>query len=215
MLSSLLKSGNLIQSILEAALFSSNEPLTISDFKKLFKNNNDNENEITTAIIKNALQQIQLKFNIANNNDYPNAIELIETASGWHFKTNNFYTQWLQNLLPEKVAKYSRATMETLATITYRQPVTRQDIENIRGVGVSANIIRQLIDRGWIEVIGQKDAPGKPDLFATTKQFLDDLGIKSLSELPDLLPEVSDKIDNKNSIIGNNFELELSEKNEK
>lgn len=206
---------NLIQSILEAALFSSNEPLTISDFKKLFKNNNDNENEITTAIIKNALQQIQLKFNIANNNDYPNAIELIETASGWHFKTNNFYTQWLQNLLPEKVAKYSRATMETLATITYRQPVTRQDIENIRGVGVSANIIRQLIDRGWIEVIGQKDAPGKPDLFATTKQFLDDLGIKSLSELPDLLPEVSDKIDNKNSIIGNNFELELSEKNEK
>lgn len=204
--------SNLIQSILEAALFSSNEPLTISDFKKLFKNNNDNENEITTAIIKNALQQIQLKFNIANNNDYPNAIELIETASGWHFKTNNFYTQWLQNLLPEKVAKYSRATMETLATITYRQPVTRQDIENIRGVGVSANIIRQLIDRGWIEVIGQKDAPGKPDLFATTKQFLDDLGIKSLSELPDLLPEVSDKIDNKNSIIGNNFELELSEK---
>ena len=185
------------------------------NFKKLFKNNNDNENEITTAIIKNALQQIQLKFNIANNNDYPNAIELIETASGWHFKTNNFYTQWLQNLLPEKVAKYSRATMETLATITYRQPVTRQDIENIRGVGVSANIIRQLIDRGWIEVIGQKDAPGKPDLFATTKQFLDDLGIKSLSELPDLLPEVSDKIDNKNSIIGNNFELELSEKNEK
>lgn len=207
--------SNLIQSILEAALFSSNEPLTISDFKKLFKNNNDNENEITTAIIKNALQQIQLKFNIANNNDYPNAIELIETASGWHFKTNNFYTQWLQNLLPEKVAKYSRATMETLATITYRQPVTRQDIENIRGVGVSANIIRQLIDRGWIEVIGQKDVPGKPDLFATTKQFLDDLGIKSLSELPDLLPEVSDKIDNKNSIIGNNFELELSEKNEK
>ena len=207
--------SNLIQSILEAALFSSNEPLTISNFKKLFKNNNDNENEITTAIIKNALQQIQLKFNIANNNDYPNAIELIETASGWHFKTNNFYTQWLQNLLPEKVAKYSRATMETLATITYRQPVTRQDIENIRGVGVSANIIRQLIDRGWIEVIGQKDAPGKPDLFATTKQFLDDLGIKSLSELPDLLPEVSDKIDNKNSIIGNNFELELSEKNEK
>lgn len=207
--------SNLIQNILEAALFSSNEPLTISDFKKLFKNNNDNENEITTAIIKNALQQIQLKFNIANNNDYPNAIELIETASGWHFKTNNFYTQWLQNLLPEKVAKYSRATMETLATITYRQPVTRQDIENIRGVGVSANIIRQLIDRGWIEVIGQKDAPGKPDLFATTKQFLDDLGIKSLSELPDLLPEVSDKIDNKNSIIGNNFELELSEKNEK
>lgn len=207
--------SNLIQSILEAALFSSNEPLTISDFKKLFKNNNDNENEITTAIIKNALQQIQLKFNITNNNDYPNAIELIETASGWHFKTNNFYTQWLQNLLPEKVAKYSRATMETLATITYRQPVTRQDIENIRGVGVSANIIRQLIDRGWIEVIGQKDAPGKPDLFATTKQFLDDLGIKSLSELPDLLPEVSDKIDNKNSIIGNNFELELSEKNEK
>lgn len=207
--------SNLIQSILEAALFSSNEPLTISDLKKLFKNNNDNENEITTAIIKNALQQIQLKFNIANNNDYPNAIELIETASGWHFKTNNFYTQWLQNLLPEKVAKYSRATMETLATITYRQPVTRQDIENIRGVGVSANIIRQLIDRGWIEVIGQKDAPGKPDLFATTKQFLDDLGIKSLSELPDLLPEVSDKIDNKNSIIGNNFELELSEKNEK
>ena len=207
--------SNLIQSILEAALFSSNEPLTISDFKKLFKNNNDNENEIITAIIKNALQQIQLKFNIANNNDYPNAIELIETASGWHFKTNNFYTQWLQNLLPEKVAKYSRATMETLATITYRQPVTRQDIENIRGVGVSANIIRQLIDRGWIEVIGQKDAPGKPDLFATTKQFLDDLGIKSLSELPDLLPEVSDKIDNKNSIIGNNFELELSEKNEK
>lgn len=196
--------NNLIQSILEAALFSSNEPLTISDFKKLFK---DDENNITTAILKNALQQIQLKFNTTNDNVYPNPIELVETASGWHFKTNNFYTQWLQNLLPEKVAKYSRATMETLATITYRQPVTRQDIENIRGVGVSSNIIRQLIDRGWIEVIGQKDAPGKPDLFGTTKQFLDDLNIKSLAELPDLLPE-ENKADK--SYNNNNFELELT-----
>lgn len=196
--------NNLIQSILEAALFSSNEPLTISDFKKLFK---DDENNITTAILKNALQQIQLKFNTTNNNVYPNSIELVETASGWHFKTNNFYTQWLQNLLPEKVAKYSRATMETLATITYRQPVTRQDIENIRGVGVSSNIIRQLIDKGWIEVIGQKDAPGKPDLFGTTKQFLDDLNIKSLAELPDLLPE--ENKENK-SYNNNNFELELT-----
>lgn len=188
---------NLIQNILEATLFSSNEPLTISDFKKLFK---DDENNITTAKLKAILQQIQLKYN-SNNNVYPSPVELVETASGWHFKTHNFYAQWLQNLIPEKVAKYSRATMETLATITYRQPVTRQDIENIRGVSVSSNIIKQLIDRGWIEVIGQKDAPGKPDLFGTTKQFLDDLAIKSLSELPDLLPE-GDKNDN--------FELELT-----
>ena len=113
-------------------------------------------------------------------------VMLCEVASGWRFQTRADVQVHLDRLHPEKPPKYSRATMETLAIIAYKQPVTRGDIEDIRGVTVSANIVKQLEDRGWVEVIGHRDAPGRPALFATTRQFLDDLGLASLSQLPTL-----------------------------
>lgn len=113
-------------------------------------------------------------------------VELRETASGWRFQTRADVQAHLDKLNPEKPPKYSRATMETLAIIAYKQPVTRGDIEDIRGVTVSSNIVKQLEDRGWIEVIGHREAPGRPGLYATTKQFLDDMGLASLSQLPTL-----------------------------
>ena len=113
-------------------------------------------------------------------------VMLCEVASGWRFQTRADVQVHLDRLHPEKPPKYSRATMETLAIIAYKQPVTRGDIEDIRGVTVSSNIVKQLEDRGWVEVIGHRDAPGRPALFATTRQFLDDLGLASLSQLPTL-----------------------------
>lgn len=113
-------------------------------------------------------------------------VMLCEVASGWRFQTRADVQVHLDRLHPEKPPRYSRATMETLAIIAYKQPVTRGDIEDIRGVTVSSNIVKQLEDRGWVEVIGHRDAPGRPALFATTRQFLDDLGLASLSQLPTL-----------------------------
>lgn len=113
-------------------------------------------------------------------------VMLCEVASGWRFQTRADVQVHLDRLHPEKPPKYSRATMETLAIIAYKQPVTRGDIEDIRGVTVSSSIVKQLEDRGWVEVIGHRDAPGRPALFATTRQFLDDLGLASLSQLPTL-----------------------------
>jgi segregation and condensation protein B len=113
-------------------------------------------------------------------------VELIQLASGWRFRTRVEYLPYLDRLSPEKPPKYSRAVLETLAIIAYRQPVTRGDIEEIRGVAVNANIVKTLEERGWIDVVGHRDTPGRPALFATTKQFLDDLGLRSVSELPSL-----------------------------
>jgi segregation and condensation protein B len=112
--------------------------------------------------------------------------ELIQLASGWRFRTRAEYLPFLERLNPEKPPRYSRALLETLAIIAYRQPVTRGDIEDIRGVAVNTNIIRTLEERGWIDVVGQRDTPGRPSLLATTKKFLDDLGLRSVSELPPL-----------------------------
>ncbi|MGC5297126.1 SMC-Scp complex subunit ScpB, partial [Klebsiella pneumoniae] len=113
-------------------------------------------------------------------------VELVQVASGWRFQSRPEMRQYLDRLHPEKPPRYTRAALETLAIIAYRQPVTRGDIEDIRGVTVSSQIIKQLEDRGWIDTIGYRDAPGRPALYATTKQFLDDLGLSSLDQLPAL-----------------------------
>ena len=113
-------------------------------------------------------------------------LELLQVASGWRFRTRAEFLPYLERLNPEKPPKYSRAVLETLAIIAYRQPVTRGDIEDIRGVTVAAQIIRALEERGWVDVVGHRDTPGRPALFATTRAFLDDLGLRSVSELPPL-----------------------------
>jgi segregation and condensation protein B len=113
-------------------------------------------------------------------------VELAATASGWRFQTRASYQKFLERIHPEKAPRYSRAVLETLAIVAYRQPVTRGDIEEVRGVTVSAEVIKRLEDRGWVEVIGHKEVPGRPALYATTRTFLDDLGLRSLQELPPL-----------------------------
>ena len=113
-------------------------------------------------------------------------VELVATASGWRFQTKASLQKFLERIHPERAPRYSRAVLETLAIIAYRQPVTRGDIENVRGVSVSTEVIRRLEERNWVEVIGHKEVPGRPALYATTKTFLDDLGLRSLEELPPL-----------------------------
>jgi len=113
-------------------------------------------------------------------------VELATTASGWRFQTRASYQKFLERIHPEKAPRYSRAVLETLAIVAYRQPVTRGDIEEVRGVTASAEVIGRLEERGWVEVIGHKEVPGRPALYATTKIFLDDLGLRSLQELPPL-----------------------------
>ena len=127
--------------------------------------------------IKHLLQDLQLEWT-------QRGVELVQVASGWRFQSRPEMREFLDRLHPEKPPRYTRATMETLAIIAYRQPVTRGDMEDIRGVTINTLIIKQLEDRGWIEVIGHREAPGRPALFATTRQFLDDLGIASLEQLP-------------------------------
>lgn len=163
----------LLKNILEAALLTSAEPLSISELKKLL------EVAPNGAFIENMLQQLQ--------QDYAGrGIELTQVASGWRFRARPEMQQYLNRLNPQKQPRYSRAVMETLAIIAYRQPVTRGDIEEIRGVTVASQILKTLEARNWIEVIGTRDVPGKPELFATTQQFLDDLNLRSLHELPEL-----------------------------
>ena len=159
--------------ILEAALLSADQPLTLRDMRGLF--DDMLSPDAVRALLSALIERWQGR-----------GAELRETASGWRFQTRPEVQTWLDRANPEKPPRYSRATMETLAIIAYRQPVTRGDIEDIRGVTVSAQIVKQLEDRGWIEVIGHREAPGRPALFATTKQFLDDMGLANLSQLPEL-----------------------------
>jgi segregation and condensation protein B len=159
--------------IFEAALLTSFEPLTLSELKKLC--DTPLENHQVEALLG------QLVINYANS-----GVELNRVANGWRFRARPEMQIYLDRLSPEKPPRYSRAVLETLAIIAYRQPVTRGDIEEIRGVGVSAQILKTLEARGWIDVIGTRDVPGKPSLFATTKQLLDDLNMRSLQELPSL-----------------------------
>src|SRR6185369_627189 len=159
--------------ILEAALLAAPEPLPLAELKRLF------DNEIAADTLKNLLEELRADWS-------GRAVELVCLASGWRFQTRLEFQPYLERLSPEKPPRYSRAVMETLAIIAYRQPVTRGDIENIRGVVVSSQIIQSLENRGWIDVVGHRETPGRPALYATTRHFLDDLGLRSLEELPAL-----------------------------
>lgn len=165
--------------VLETALLCAHEPLSISDMKKLYVENSVSSEEVGADTIKSMLEQLR--------NDWSDkGIEVVSLSTGWRFQSRPEMKKYLDRLNPEKPPKYSRATLETLAIIAYRQPVTRGDIEEIRGVTVNSQTIKMLEDRGWIEAIGHRDVPGRPALFATTKQFLDDLGLTSLEQLPPL-----------------------------
>ena len=159
--------------IIEAALLSSQEPLALADLKRLF------EEEIGPDTLRRLLDELRDAWS-------ERAVELVNTASGWRFQTRPEFQPFIERLNPDKRPRYSRAVMETLSIIAYRQPVTRGDVEDIRGVAVSAQIIQALESRGWIDVVGYRDTPGRPALYATTKSFLDDLGLLSLQELPPL-----------------------------
>jgi len=157
--------------VLETALLCADEPMTMNDLRRLFLE------ELSAAELNEALSQIQADW-------ADKGMELIELATGWRFQSRLSMREYLDRLTPEKPPKYSRAVMETLAIIAYRQPVTRGEIEEIRGVAVSSNVVKQLEERGWIEVVGHKDTVGRPGLFATTRQFLNDLSLTTLQELP-------------------------------
>lgn len=167
--------------ILETALLCAHEPLSVNDLKKLYVGNGTGtgEEEPDADAIRQMLEE--LKADWADK-----GIEVVSLSTGWRFQSRPEMKVYLERLNPEKPPKYSRATLETLAIIAYRQPVTRGDIEEIRGVTVNSQTIKMLEDRGWIETVGHRDVPGRPSLFATTRQFLDDLGLTSLDQLPPL-----------------------------
>jgi segregation and condensation protein B len=159
--------------ILEAGLLAAQEPLTPMELKRLF------DQEVGVEAIRRLLDELREEWG-------GRAVELVSVASGWRFQTRAEFQPYVERLFPEKAPRYSRAVMETLAIIAYRQPVTRGDIEDIRGVTVSGAIIQALEARGWIDAVGHRETPGRPALYATTRKFLDDLGLRSLQELPPL-----------------------------
>ncbi|MBV8047451.1 MAG: SMC-Scp complex subunit ScpB [Paludibacterium sp.] len=161
------------KTVLETALLTATEPLSVGHLKKLFAE------EVAATEINDALEDIQRDW-------LGRGVELVRLSSGWRFRARTELTPYLSRLSPEKPPRYARAVMETLAIIAYKQPVTRGDIESIRGVSVSTGVMQTLLERAWIEVIGHKEVPGRPGLYATTRKFLDDLGLLSLRDLPPL-----------------------------
>jgi segregation and condensation protein B len=159
--------------VLETALICAQQPLPLRDMRSLF------DDQVGSDTIRSLLDELVRDWE-------ERGVELVALSTGWRFQSRPEMRVYLDRLHPEKPPRYSRATMETLAIIAYRQPVTRGDIEDIRGVTVSSQIVKQLEDRGWIEAIGYREAPGRPALYATTRQFLDDLGLASLDQLPSL-----------------------------
>lgn len=157
--------------VLETALICSHQPIQIRDLRVLF------DDALGADTIRTLLEEMQLDW-------AQRGVELVQVATGWRFQSRPEMREYLDRLNPEKPPKYSRAVMETLAIIAYRQPVTRGDMEDIRGVTVNSLVIKQLEDRGWVEVIGHRETVGRPSLYATTRQFLDDLGLASLDQLP-------------------------------
>lgn len=162
-----------LKRILEAVLLAAQQPLPLADLKKVFVE------EVANELLRVLLDELREEWK-------ERPLELLQLASGWRFRTRAEYLPYLERLKSEKPPKYSRAVLETLAIIAYRQPVTRGDIEEIRGVTVATQVIKVLEERGWVDVVGQRDTPGRPALLATTKKFLDDLGLRSVTELPPL-----------------------------
>ena len=165
--------------VLETALLCAHEPLSINTMKKLFMDGSEQNEMIGADTIKLMLEEVRSDWS-------GKGIMLVALSTGWRFQSRPEMRAYIDRLNPEKPPKYSRATLETLAIIAYRQPVTRGDIEEIRGVTVASQMIKTLEERGWIEEIGHREVPGRPALFATTKQFLDDLGLSTLDQLPPL-----------------------------
>lgn len=159
--------------ILEAALLSIQEPLSVRQMQLLFAE------ALAPEVLRRLLEELRQEWS-------DRSVELVQLASGWRFRTRPEFVPYLERLNPDKPPKYSRAVLETLVIIAYRQPVTRGDIEQIRGVQVATQVIKTLEDRGWVDVVGHRETPGRPALLATTKKFLDDLGLCALSELPPL-----------------------------
>ena len=159
--------------ILETALLVSHEPVSMHQLEKLF------DPAVESESLRTLLEELKGDWSARG-------VELVQVASGWRFQARSEFQRYINRLSPEKPPKYSRAVLETLSIIAYRQPATRGDIEDIRGVTVSSNILKTLEGRGWIDVIGHRDVPGRPALYATTKQFLDDLNLRSLQDLPSL-----------------------------
>ena len=162
-----------LKRVLEAVLLSAQQPLSVLELRKVFVE------EIGSDVLRVLLDELREEWT-------GRPLELLQLASGWRFRTRAEFLPYLERLNPEKPPKYSRAVLETLAIIAYRQPVTRGDIEDIRGVTVATQIIKVLEERGWVDVVGHRDTPGRPALLATTKKFLDDLGLRSVTELPPL-----------------------------
>ena len=162
-----------IKRVLEAALLSSADPLPVADLRKMF------DEEVGPDVIRRMLEELRTEW-------AEKGVELVNVASGWRFQVRPHYQKFLDRLNPQKPPKYSRAVLETLAIIAYRQPVTRGDIEEIRGVTVSSGILKALEARGWIDEVGHREVPGRPVLYSTTRTFLDDLNLRSLDELPPL-----------------------------
>ena len=168
-----MKNTDQVLRILETALLCGQQPLTIRDIQTLY------QDALSEPDIRAMLAELTTSWE-------GKGVELVEVATGWRFQSRVEMREFLDRLHPEKPPRYTRATLETLAIIAYRQPVTRGDMEDIRGVTINSLLLKQLEDRGWVEVIGHREAPGRPALFATTKQFLDDLGLSSLGDLPPL-----------------------------
>lgn len=159
--------------VMEGALLATPEPLSLGDLRRLF------DEDIGADTVRRLLQELREDWS-------GRAIELVHLASGWRFQTRVEFQRYVERLLPEKPPRYSRAVLETLAIVAYRQPVTRGDIEDVRGVAVSPQVIKTLEARGWIDAVGHRETPGRPALYGTTKTFLDELGLRSLEELPPL-----------------------------
>lgn len=170
--------------VLETALLAAPAPLSVSELRRLF------DEEPGPDFIRRLLGELAEDWQ-------GRGVELIQTAGGWRFQTRPEYQVYLDRLKEERPPKYSRAVLETLAIIAYRQPVTRGDIEDIRGVVVSTNVLKTLESRGWVDVVGHRDTPGRPGLYATTRKFLEDLGLRSLTELPPLteIERIMDLVD--------------------
>ncbi|MEE9326686.1 MAG: SMC-Scp complex subunit ScpB [Cocleimonas sp.] len=193
---------NKLQNILEAILISATKSLSIEKLLGFFQP----EDLVNRQDVKQSLIDLATRFDTRS-------VELVETASGFRFQTREEYKQWVTQHWDEKPAKYSRALLETLALIVYRQPITRAEIEDIRGVAVSSHIVKTLQERDWIRVVGHKEVPGRPSLLGTTRQFLDYFNLKSLDEMPSL-SEIQD-IDKLYPVLDLKIKEELAETDEK